>query len=840
MSNNVIWIVGATYDSGDQFPRFIEQGVWENGYTDKHLDLVKSIQVGDAVAIKSTYVRKKNLPFDNRNQSVSVMAIKAVGTVTENMNDGRLLKVDWTQLSEPKEWYFYTLRKTIWKVTPSSWEKENLLSFVLDDVPQDIDRFRNAPYWKERFGDAPEKTEQFKWTRFYEEVADHLRAYRKDRSPLVEELHRIASELNVLSNLNDQFSDGSSGPLQDICPFTFMGTFNRGFTDANRTMIATALAEFFGIKESVPDTFEGIPVLNNQKSWLFGYEKDRNPEDIDLLWDVFEKAIELAGEGDDSSEVEFIEAYKKAAACKQVGWNLTMGLYWIRPWVFPTLDGQSRPFIQDQLHMDLKASAPNKRCSAEEYLELKAQLEDKFKTADFAVHSFPELSLAAWNFRSSEPEVSSDPCPRDKIMNPTNSILYGPPGTGKTYYSVNHALAICERQSIDDYRDETREAIQGRFRALQEAGQIAFVTFHQSMGYEDFVEGIKPQTADEGVSYSVTPGIFLELCERARDNWESSKCSSSNSFDRVWAKFTSPLKQNEEGSLDVKTKRGAFNIYEINERAVYFEKQNGSRTHSLSVKTLKRLFRNPEQLMALGGLQTYYRGLVGALKQVQTDGQAQEKEKQFVLIIDEINRGNVSAVLGELITLLEPDKRLGMENELRATLPYSQDSDFGVPPNLHIVGTMNTADRSVEALDTALRRRFTFEEMMPEPALLNEVDGVDLTGMLTAINQRLEVLVGRDHTIGHAFFMRVENLEDLRAVFHSKVIPQLQEYFYGDWEKINQILGNAFVACRANGNAVSWPKGSDAPDDAADRKIWKITPQSDWHAGAFKSIYGAE
>ena len=456
---------------------------------------------------------------------------------------------------------------------------------------------------------------------------------------------------------------------------------------------------------------------------------------------------------------------------------------------------------------------------------------------------FFELSLEALsesdNVEAPEGPVKAELPEKSEIVT-QNLILYGPPGTGKTYNTVNHALALCEGRAPDSYRDETREALQKRFQVLQKSGQVSFVTFHQSMSYEDFVEGIKPQTADDGVSYAVTPGLFLELCERARDNWEGSRCQDLQSFDRVWETFVKPLKQNQIETLEVKTKRSAFTVFEVNERTVYFENQNGARTNTLSVKTLKRLFQNPDQLMALGGLHPYYRGLVEKLKSAPGESSAQQEEKQFVLIVDEINRGNVSAILGELITLLEPDKRLGEENELRVTLPYSQDSDFGVPPNLHIIGTMNTADRSVEALDTALRRRFTFEEMMPNPSLLKTVADVDLVKMLVAINQRLEVLVGRDHTIGHAFFMRVENLEDLQQVFHSKVIPQLQEYFYGDWEKLNQILGNAFVTSFAGQNAVSWPKDVAAPEDVEDRKIWKITPQSGWHAGAFKSICGAE
>ena len=250
-----------------------------------------------------------------------------------------------------------------------------------------------------------------------------------------------------------------------------------------------------------------------------------------------------------------------------------------------------------------------------------------------------------------------------------NTILYGPPGTGKTYIVREKAAAICGAE-LETYPD------------LVDQGRIAFITFHQSYSYEDFVEGIRPMTEDGKVAYEIRRGIFREMCKRA------------------------------EGDPD----------------------------------------------------------------------------NSYVLVIDEINRANISKVFGELITLLEPDKRLGAENEIRVTLPYSGDT-FGVPSNLYLIGTMNTADRSIALLDTALRRRFEFKEMMPEPEKwLQTVAGVDLAKMLRALNQRIETLYDRDHTIGHAFFLKKASLEELDAVFRRRVIPLLQEYFYEDWKKIAAVL----------------------------------------------------
>ena len=208
-STSTTWFVGASYGSkDDQMPRFLENGIWENGYDDKLLDMVRAMQPGERIAIKAAYTRKHGLPFDNRGRTVSVMGIKAIGTITENLNDGKRVKVDWAQAGPVREWYFYTHRGTAWRVQPGDWMNDALIAFAFDGVPQDVDRFRNEPFWRERYGTISSEKQRFAWTDFYEAVAEKLLSYKENRTPLIEGIHEIASRVPGLTYLQDKFPDG--------------------------------------------------------------------------------------------------------------------------------------------------------------------------------------------------------------------------------------------------------------------------------------------------------------------------------------------------------------------------------------------------------------------------------------------------------------------------------------------------------------------------------------------------------------------------------------------------------------------------------------------------------
>jgi len=433
----------------------------------------------------------------------------------------------------------------------------------------------------------------------------------------------------------------------------------------------------------------------------------------------------------------------------------------------------------------------------------------------------------------------------EKTSYPLNAILYGPPGTGKTYNSISKSVAIIEEASIDSIENEERSEVKQRFEKYVKEGRIVFCTFHQSMGYEDFIEGIKPvapNSEDGELTYEVEDGIFKRICTEASFSFIPKNTQSvsvkvldfSYNYDSYVDWINDELSQNPKG-ITIKTKNeGDVIIDSVSPKNnILLKHQNSDRLYIVSKKRLSKISQEVPNLSTVSNISDTFRSIIGGcnaslywavlndlrkrmdkefpqpkqqtetkeysyedkktiVESLTNDDYKLEHPKNYVLIIDEINRGNVSQVFGELITLIEDDKRLGNVEALKATLPYSKEI-FGVPNNVHIIGTMNTADRSVEALDSALRRRFWFEYMKPEPQrLVTTEDGIELQKILKNINARLTVLKDADHTIGHAWLWNVKNIEDLKIVFANKIIPLLQEYFYNDYEKLGLVLGDPF------------------------------------------------
>ena len=467
---------------------------------------------------------------------------------------------------------------------------------------------------------------------------------------------------------------------------------------------------------------------------------------------------------------------------------------------------------------------------------------------------------------------------------PLNQILYGPPGTGKTYNTINKAIKII---NPDFDLSQSRVFTKKEYDRLVSEGRIVFATFHQSMSYEDFIEGIKPvlinneedaRSLDPGrIEYEIQDGIFKKLCRRALGA-TSGKISLKKEFNfdnaayykmsiggkskphiHEWCINNNLLALGWGNDVDFSSYLDLIgNWKKFRDKFVLEHPDivNESRFHIQAVYTFLKMKKGDVVLVSKGNQIIDAVGIIKSGKYICDDSQNFEYYQfrevewigtelnsspdmfvkknitqqsiyefytqdinidyfkrqfalsdskigndNFVMIIDEINRGNIASIFGELIALIEDDKRLDKPEALESMLPYSKEK-FGVPSNLFIIGTMNTADRSVEALDTALRRRFSFVEMPPKPDMIATegllkskegiLDGIDLPKLLATINLRIAKLLDKDHQIGHSYFMNIEKLDDLKSTFQNKIIPLLQEYFFGDQGKTGLVMGEKF------------------------------------------------
>ncbi|EGH5808811.1 AAA domain-containing protein, partial [Campylobacter jejuni] len=449
---------------------------------------------------------------------------------------------------------------------------------------------------------------------------------------------------------------------------------------------------------------------------------------------------------------------------------------------------------------------------------------------------------------------------------PLNQILYGSPGTGKTYHTIDKALEIISKEEkIQIPSEDDRINRKKIFDEYVKNGQIVFTTFHQSYGYEEFVEGIKPiidnDENSQEVKYDVKDGIFKELCDKSLKNYILSMQNENEiDLDKLIFEFANYINQdflNKGNEFPLENKVSIKKIL-LNFKDEYRSFSLGGSIkspQSLTIDIIKRDYLNFKNKKILSfkdikpkydsqsdyhGNAIYYFMFYNKLKEfenIQNEKFKIKKEilKSYIIIIDEINRGNVSKIFGELITLIEPSKRIGEKEELKVTLPYS-GKEFGVPKNVYIIGTMNTADRSITSLDTALRRRFEFIEMMPDVSKLSmDCEGINLQELLKAINTRIEYLLDREKTIGHAFFISVENLEDLKKVFKNKIIPLLQEYFYNDYALIDAVLNK-------NGMLEISVENKDYLKNMtefieSDKIVYKFSDSNNWSKDTFIKIY---
>ena len=544
-----------------------------------------------------------------------------------------------------------------------------------------------------------------------------------------------------------------------------------------------------------------------------------------------------------------------------------------------TLSKNTVPQYQSYLKNFISFLEDNKIYSIFDYYDLKSKnpkyLEEEFLKSGKTKKDFADYNSAVKKyieFKKGKGETmptTSNEIQKKQANFPLNQILYGPPGTGKTYTTIAKAIEIIRGKKIGEEEindEEKRRALKKQFDDYVQSGQIKFVTFHQSYGYEEFVEGIKPvferEDQNKEIEYEIADGAFKDICEKAKgikleektsyiiqDNtniWKMSIGDSTYEGHNHLFEYCKDKKvvllgfgnyNNFSGCNDIKSiqeklgdndpnsyppraidifknkiKRGDLILVSygntklraiakvVGEYKIIDDESLDCYIQSREVEWVllpKEPFSYNSILKKRFSQKTIYnikdnvnKEALKAIFNNNADGAPQE----YVLVIDEINRGNISKIFGELITLIEPSKRLGADDEIIVELPYSKEK-FGVPSNLYIIGTMNTADRSIALMDTALRRRFEFVEMMPEYDKLNKtiIEGINIGKMLKTINDRIEYLYDRDHAIGHAYFMSLKDsadISELASIFKNKILPLLQEYFYDDWEKIRLVLGD--------------------------------------------------
>lgn len=551
--------------------------------------------------------------------------------------------------------------------------------------------------------DTKNSQPEFEWIQFYQAVADKLREYQNNRTELLNAILKHSSP--HFDNFHkDKFSDGSTGPLKDICPFTVFGTFNRaGLKDKTKQKIASDIAEILKLDLVAPDKFDGIPVLHPMDAWFFLYAKDRESDDIEKLWKLFIDALDYSDNPKAETRGNFLASYNDALLIKKVNRKLSIGLHWIRPWGFIPLDKKTCQYLT---HFALHQNKDFSSLDGNGYLNLIEEYTSWFKENSFLDYSFPSFCLASTKkYRSSDKLGQSSPkhhttesrpsesytiqnilddgCFLDtseveslveRLLQKKNLILQGPPGTGKTWIAKRLAYALMG--SKDD-------------------SKVISVQFHPNLSYEDFVRGWRPNSKGK---LELVDGFFMKLINNA----------------------------------------------------------------------------------------------------------LQEPNSKFVAIIEEINRGHPSQIFGELLTLLESDKR-SPDHAIQLCYPSPNGVSNGVyiPDNVYIVGTMNTADRSLALIDFAFRRRFAFASFEPKLGSrwrnwVTEKRGLD-SDLVNDIEQRINILnseiageLVKDFQIGHSFVTPVSRIKEgstkewFRQVVETEIGPLLEEYWFDDSNKAKE------------------------------------------------------
>jgi len=685
---------------------------------------------------------------------------------------------------------------------------------------------------------------QFAWTSFYMEFADKLLPYKNNRPQLLEMLKGIYVDLE----LRYPFTEKDGTPLDDICPFTVFGCFNKHISNENRIALVKAIGDKFGLKSTAPTEFDGIPVLSNINSWFFGDKSKRKEDDISNLWDMFEAGINYADNPSEASKSAFIACYDKVRGQYGIMWNLTIGLYWIRPLSYLNLDECNRSYlVQDNFPYYTsitKISSLKQLPSAEIYLELISACKEIFAKSDSPHHSFPELSYGAWVMATSKAQNKVT-----QSASPRRYWIYVPGGDSSKWDDLySHGIMGIGCDELGDLKQySSKDAIKAKMSDNDSA--LAAWHFANEIKVGDVVYAKRDEHKVIGRGTVESDYIFDadrdEYKHIRKVNWthkgewedpgESDlKTLTDITTDTDYVQKLEALFINDNFvkiGEEIKEKGVEYDPYtEVDFLSEVFMDAERYRTLVNLLKTKKNIIlqgapgvgktfvakrlafsimgqKDTSRVMMVQFHQSYsYEDFVMGFRPSKdgfelTSGPfyqfckaAQEDdERDYFFIIDEINRGNVSKIFGELLMLIEKEKR-----GEKLHLLYSNEP-FSVPENVYIIGTMNTADRSLAIIDYALRRRFAFFELEPAfdsegfKAIIQQANNPKFNALVEQIKSLNEFIsndesLGSGFRIGHSYLCANGEVTDewLKAVVEYELLPLLDEYWFDEPSKIEQ------------------------------------------------------
>ena len=693
---------------------------------------------------------------------------------------------------------------------------------------------------------------RFQWTSFYMELASALLKYKNNRSELIGILKTIFSD----AEMNFPFKEKGKEVYEDICPFTVFGSFNKGITNANRIALLEQFAKQFSIKAAVPTEFDGIPVVMNLSAWFFAYKENRGEHDIDNLWELLEKAIAYSDEASADNKNAFITAYDTVSKQKMIKWNITMGLYWVRPYTFINLDSKNRVFITDVDNMphyfttifsDINKGIPD----GTSYLFMCEQAKNALKQKEYEYHSFPELSYCAWKNNQETPD---EPATNrvDSNVKEIDCWIYSPGDNacmwdefynlgimGIGWDDVTDLKEFTSKEEIKDYMKKVYDPSYSyknnahclwQFANEIKIGDVIFVKkgMHKIIGkgvvtseyiydsaretykhirkvewtnkgewehpgqavmktltcispYPDYVQRLLSLFAED-ILEETSEQIEIKYPPYTKDDFLNKVYMDEDTYNTLTelleAKYNVILQGAPGVGKTFAAKRLAYSI------------MGQKDTSRVAMVQFHQSYSYEDFIQGYRPSKDGFELVNGAFYKFCKEAE-EDNERPYFFIIDEINRGNLSKILGELMMLIEKDKR-----GEKIKLLYSNEW-FTVPQNVRIIGMMNTADRSLALMDYALRRRFAFFDFAPAFSsegfknYLSEKDSPKLEKLIAAVESLNSTIstdesLGDGFRIGHSYFCTDDEITDewLKSVVEYEVIPLIKEYWFDEPTKV--------------------------------------------------------